>query len=1145
MAYRQTSDDLSPSSDIIKTGGPLRSDMARTPIWGTRVFVALALLTMILAATVGMITPSLVPSTTTGGHAGSADPGSAAAGPLAQSISATPALKAAVENQIDEAYASPLPWEKSAAATLAPTLSNDTPNQILAQAGLGSLVPALDTAYAYDLLNSSLAASSGSSGLRADESCFLSVCGNWGPWQGYLTAFGTNCLDTGGAFFAGAATATVIGTSANLAGVVVTKATPVGLFASCMIGGAVGIILYQMGLNQASAAVNYGGLWDEFAGAEWEAYNSAINQTEAMFGSIASLLLYAQVAFARAADNAALLQLNRTSFSPALDLLNSGLAYSLGSITSDYAYSLGQDFLNLPLWLNALSAQGGYYAGYGYLQIDQSPSEAFKPTTQMYANYSGSSQNVGNATVGGLTVSLSSTPSVVLYGSAPGVTADVVCPHACSIHLAQTPRVNGAYTQSWWNVSAATLSHSDAVLVTVGVQAGLYNISSNISGVTATIPFASSLPTVDTPSLGSYGWADNYVLGTGSTTEAGESSGSCVYSPLAVPTLTLGSNNVGLPSADSVIGLNFESENGACASPSAVTPVSNYQTASASTSYSGNVSHLVSIPSFNAWTTLSSIVGEVELNATLSGQTYWTFLRGLGYDSATSIPANCLIPAPYADMPAQTNLGNLTLNASIGFYESWLVSLGAFYGASPAFSVCGSGREVAWNYLTDFYGYDPYVNATGGIYLNNGTAPINTTGKHLASESLSEPSTWAVPVITNAEASGAGYVATATQAATSASTITTSGTEVKVGETVIVDTLIIVTSGSPTISTVTDSAGNTYEPLAQSIASGDGEMDVWVANSTTVAGSDDEITVTTSGSCDLLVQAAVFTGDGVVGTAGVSALVDHSTATLLKMTHSEPAGSASWVIFNGLTATNATKPTGGTAAASQSGSSATTIGWYTGAESGSTVAVGSGSGYSGAFVVTVASQEPSNATLFLVPLLHSVNIPVGSTWPVPQSNPIWAFYAVKNASQSNGNATGAGGGWSLVQLLQLAGNGTTNGTGSKFSGAPGDSIFVASCYVNGTNEPDACPVIVTNFTIYTVQQTCGLSCNVVNPGGGGGLGGACGQTVAIWAQIVGFWAGLTGTSGLGCLIAEGLALITLLVVIVVVAAVIVWAVRRE
>ncbi len=68
--------------------------------------------------------------------------------------------------------------------------------------------------------------------------------------------------------------------------------------------------------------------------------------------------------------------------------------------------------------------------------------------------------------------------------------------------------------------------------------------------------------------------------------------------------------------------------------------------------------------------------------------------------------------------------------------------------------------------------------------------------------------------------------------------------------------------------------------------------------------------------------------------------------------------------------------------------------------------------------------------------------------------------------------------------------------------------------------------------IGTVAQGCGTG-----TGGSVLIGVSCGSTVPIWSEFVNAWASVTGDSSLGCIIAEALALITILVVVIVV----IWA----
>lgn len=107
-------------------------------------------------------------------------------------------------------------------------------------------------------------------------------------------------------------------------------------------------------------------------------------------------------------------------------------------------------------------------------------------------------------------------------------------------------------------------------------------------------------------------------------------------------------------------------------------------------------------------------------NAENIGQTYWTFLRNLGYTQINQVPANCVIPSPGAILPPNTPpsiLANLTVNATLQLYYTYLNGLGYTFNVSNALTVgtfCGKHPHLAIGQLP--WSIFP-INATGSIYV--------------------------------------------------------------------------------------------------------------------------------------------------------------------------------------------------------------------------------------------------------------------------------------------------------------------------------------------------------------------------------------------------------------------------------------------
>ena len=156
----------------------------------------------------------------------------------------------------------------------------------------------------------------------------------------------------------------------------------------------------------------------------------------------------------------------------------------------------------------------------------------------------------------------------------------------------------------------------------------------------------------------------------------------------------------------------------------------------------------VSISSVN--TVLNQIPG-IEANAVVSAQTYYQYLRDLGYTNPADIPAKFQILPPYEAMPSDLCLDNASVFGGLTYsgacvnlnftefnslYLAWLASLAEFFNSttyqngpspcSPA-STC-----TTWGNLNEY--------GEGSIYIPD-AAPGNST---YGSEVFGNPATWNV-----------------------------------------------------------------------------------------------------------------------------------------------------------------------------------------------------------------------------------------------------------------------------------------------------------------------------------------------------------------------------------------------------------------
>lgn len=117
-------------------------------------------------------------------------------------------------------------------------------------------------------------------------------------------------------------------------------------------------------------------------------------------------------------------------------------------------------------------------------------------------------------------------------------------------------------------------------------------------------------------------------------------------------------------------------------------------------------------------------------SAEVVGQTYWTFLRALGYHSISQVPAGCIIPTPSQLLPPTipvSDLASLNVTTLLTVYYATLSGLGKTFNATNALDVSNfCGHHVQWNqglngtvaFGTYAYGwiYDPsQANASDGV----------------------------------------------------------------------------------------------------------------------------------------------------------------------------------------------------------------------------------------------------------------------------------------------------------------------------------------------------------------------------------------------------------------------------------------------
>lgn len=1066
------------------------------------------------------------------------------AAPSEPTIGSVPSLSGALRAVVTHELTDPNAFVSyGARVTLAdePQIAQETPAQFLGRA----TNPTLGALFGLEAQGIQTATASQDSHLRPF---------NFGPLGGYLEAAGIGCATTGGAFFVGAAAATSVSTAG-----LVLKDNPYTFVLTCAVGVAAGLYIYQNGINSANAALCGACLYAAFIDQETVAYNNYLNLTAGMYASLVSALNWAQVGFDRAADNAALLQIGNITFNATLDLTQAGVFPYLGNLPTTMALQYGADFQNWPEWEGALAGSGAYYGGFPADSFSASLAtsntfEARGVNTAVYGAQNLEANGPVSATSGtysGLEISKGST---FYYGGVKGETALLFNLASSNAFVRIGPGASLYFNQSAGNLSQNSWGDW---LVNLDVSPGWFTYTTSAASSIGIVPTAVQPFSLSSPTIGAPAWADLYWTTSGSERQTGHSGSACAYTaaPGALEVFSsLGSSAPGAGSVNVQVSSWTPSvdPNQVCdalGGAVALNPDENFED-SVATGISNGQDGLTIVP----WTAVPILVGQLLVNASGSGQTYWAFIRSLGYSTLGSIPANCIIPAPWQALPAQLNLGNLTANQTQAFYYSFLTGLGNFYGANPAFSVCHGAVQTPYNW-TGLSFANLWVVATGGIYLNNGTAPVNVSGASLASEKYGNTSTWAVPLKAGTPASSGGSTPSVTVVngsvgATTAAAVTNT-TNVHVGDTLVAIATSYASGSSPPTYTIADTASNTWKHLSYSGLNSVGSTEVWTVNSTTAASAVDAVTVTPTGGDGTTVQfLVVHGGGGVTVNSAPSPYTSYSTPTQIALSWTNPTNGLTIALAAGYAVQNGTGPAG-FASNATSGKGDQARVWILALSAGAKTAkigLGASSFYAAAQIVTVTpigatpATNGTNTTLILAPTLRSVAIPVGQSWPVPAVDPIVAFAYL--------NRTG------LVELL-LSGNGTrTLGPSAFGSSTPGDAIYLNSCAINGTSVTNCsvslAPLAVYNATIGGCETT--NTCNT-GGGGGGGFTSSCGAAAGILAGAINdvaggwqtAWAGVPilggAIGGLGCALGWVVVFLLILVVAIVAVWLVVVAVR--
>jgi hypothetical protein len=182
-----------------------------------------------------------------------------------------------------------------------------------------------------------------------------------------------------------------------------------------------------------------------------------------------------------------------------------------------------------------------------------------------------------------------------------------------------------------------------------------------------------------------------------------------------------------------------------CDKGSTGTPCPNYDYWGPTTPYYPMLSTPVSAPGATSpGIPLSQWITAIEWQAAANAEAYWDFLKSAGFNNEQTIPPDCLVPAPYVVLPSSINTTYLNATEWESLYLAALEGMGNFYNVSlSGTQFCGTQAGKQWSIGGAIWG-NLVINATGYIYLNNGTSPVTLSGALDPAEVFGNRSTWAV-----------------------------------------------------------------------------------------------------------------------------------------------------------------------------------------------------------------------------------------------------------------------------------------------------------------------------------------------------------------------------------------------------------------
>ena len=478
----------------------------------------------------------------------------------------------------------------------------------------------------------------------------------------------------------------------------------------CVVGYLSGSLSFQYADNQAKNQIygQYANWSNAMVTSAWD----EANITAAGTSNLLSALNFSLPGFERMAENAAMSQVGNTSFNLLQDEYQSGLAAQFASIYGSYTTQEEAIAAGLLGWF---VAQTGTNAEFGSLTPDM--------------NWGG----FGSSGVAGPGYGFPNPPAWAPSSFEPWPAiiqpAEIYLPPGSSFVWVQnvmttsatwtlTNQFNPAITVSSSNTQTGGNGWVNITLPASFQSGGVFNVG--VAGVgkfyQLTAPGVAEVPTSSAQSVGgvpnvNYG----YGYGVAGAYDSGVVDG---YTGGAISSGNPG--NLDVLDSGTVVSLG--------------TGNSAYTAAT----------HTASLSAGPIGTNYPTWLGALEYKAAVSGEVYWSFLRAIGYTSPSQIAPDCIIPMPYQVLPSDLNLGSLTQTELQTLYLSWLQGLGNFYNVTlSATNFCGTQSQHQFH-LGDAIWGNLLVNATGDVYLNNGTSPIALNGTALGSELYGNLSTWAL-----------------------------------------------------------------------------------------------------------------------------------------------------------------------------------------------------------------------------------------------------------------------------------------------------------------------------------------------------------------------------------------------------------------